>query len=359
MPWKHERVTGPGRNSHPIRLPPISSFDHLLRNDGDIGDGAQNQLLPSLLMTSTLSMSRDFGLEINNNNNNNNCDTATTGVTRNTYRENTTGPDPLFSPQSFARETQIQSNGSVWSSVTFHGSVMTPVPELTSPKSTLLSSSKQGPEDRSPKLRRKKECSICHGFFANLSTHKSTHLNPDNKPHKCPTCGRGFARSNDLQRHRARHLKDEIVSGNNCLSLGSHDRSMDTDTECITSDGATCYASESQMAKGAFRCPYNAVIIQQDMAKHSDERHSLNFVPSQCHSTGVFSRCDTYKNHLKALHFEYPLGTRKRDRSSNCGKCRHCQQEYSNVNEWLDDHVGKTCGYQFQCQNQAQPRSNR
>jgi uncharacterized Zn-finger protein len=154
------------------------------------------------------------------------------------------------------------------------------------------------------KPRRKRQCPDCQMWFSNLSTHRAIHLNPENRPYLCQICGRGFSRSNDLFRHGKRHWKE-----------------MGDD-------------------KGAFKCPFNTAL-------HPHLQQGVN-EPQQvpCHPTGVFSRCDTYKNHLKALHFDYPQGTKKKDRSGVCGNCKNCGKKFNNVNEWLDLHVETgECGF--------------
>ncbi|KAF8003322.1 hypothetical protein HF325_002567 [Metschnikowia pulcherrima] len=129
-------------------------------------------------------------------------------------------------------------------------------------------------------------CPECHLYFLNLATHKLTHLNPTARPHVCDVCNRGFARPNDLFRHHKCHWKE-------------------TGTD-----------------SGQFRCPFKA--------GNAD----------QCsHSLGIFSRCDTYKNHLKAIHFDYPGGTRKSERATSAGRCALCQKQFVTVDEWLTTHV--------------------
>lgn len=155
-----------------------------------------------------------------------------------------------------------------------------------------LTSDPESPPSRSPGFyelskvdkpkRRKRECPQCHKLFSNLATHKSTHLASDLKPHVCTTCSRGFARPNDLVRHEKSHLKEMNQTG--------------------------------------FVCPF----------------HLMDDV---CHTTGVFSRCDTYKNHLRALHFQYPAGTKKRDRGLVAGNCKSCGASFANVDDWLSNHV--------------------
>ncbi|CUM63477.1 uncharacterized protein PRCAT00001052001 [Priceomyces carsonii] len=144
------------------------------------------------------------------------------------------------------------------------------------------------------KPRKKKQCPECKQYFSNLATHKSTHLKPTSRPHICRYCNRGFARPNDLLRHIKCHWKE------------------------IGSD------------KGQFKCPFK---------NHSTGDHC-------CHNSGIFSRCDTFKNHLRAIHFQYPNGTKKDQRNKVSGNCRMCHQHFQNVDEWLNEHIEKNkCPY--------------
>lgn len=150
------------------------------------------------------------------------------------------------------------------------------------------------------KPRKKRQCPECKLYFLNLATHKLTHLKPTSRPHICKYCDRGFARPNDLFRHVKCHWKE------------------------IGSD------------KGQFKCPF----------KRMGGEHDEQAVDHCCHNTGIFLRCDTFKNHLKAIHFQYPNGTKKDQRMKVPGKCRMCQKEFANVDEWLVNHVEKSeCAY--------------
>mmetsp|Transcript_7493 Transcript_7493/g.9473 ORF Transcript_7493/g.9473 Transcript_7493/m.9473 type:complete len:403 (-) Transcript_7493:465-1673(-) len=66
---------------------------------------------------------------------------------------------------------------------------------------------------------------------------------------------------------------------------------------------------------------------------------------TKCHPTGGFSRRDTYKTHLKALHFIYPPGTKSSERSSISGRCAGCFQYFENNMKWLENHIenGEGC----------------
>ncbi|SMN22664.1 similar to Saccharomyces cerevisiae YDL048C STP4 Protein containing a Kruppel-type zinc-finger domain [Maudiozyma saulgeensis] len=199
------------------------------------------------------------------------------------------------------------------------------------------------------KPRKKKQCPLCLNYYANLSTHKSTHLTPEDRPHRCPVCERGFARNNDLIRHRKRHWKDELMSEMSPATSNINNESVDSKNN---SDSIVTNSKQSQLRslhqiKGTFKCPYNSTLIKLDMEIYPYKNRHLAFETSNCHQTGVFSRCDTYKNHLKALHFEYPPGTKKKERSIVPGKCKHCGAKFENVDTWLNSHVGKDCGYAY------------
>ncbi|KAK9467952.1 hypothetical protein V1512DRAFT_246699 [Lipomyces arxii] len=126
---------------------------------------------------------------------------------------------------------------------------------------------------------RKQQCTECNGWFSNIQAHRLTHLSSASRPYSCSVCARGFSRPNDLLRHEKSHQGD---------------------------------------------LPYNCPFYTAD---------------HKCHSSGGFSRCDTYKNHLKAMHFEYPFGLKKKDRNGASGKCKECQLEFETADEWIVGHV--------------------
>lgn len=159
-----------------------------------------------------------------------------------------------------------------------------------SPQPASSSSLPQSPRDSAWKPRKKRQCPECHLFFSNLATHKSTRLKPTSRPHLCKLCHRGFARPNDLFRHFKCHWKE------------------------IGAD------------KGQFRCPF------KNNSSDATEDHC-------CHTLGIFSRCDTYKNHLKAIHFQYPSGTKKSQRNNVPGNCRLCQRQFATVDDWIANHI--------------------
>lgn len=78
----------------------------------------------------------------------------------------------------------------------------------------------------------------------------------------------------------------------------------------------------------AFYCPFYNDYKKKD--KHM-----------KCHPTGGFTRRDTYKTHLRAIHFKYPRGTKSTQRSSVGGHCRGCLQWFENNQTWLELHIEK------------------
>lgn len=149
--------------------------------------------------------------------------------------------------------------------------------------------------------RKKTQCPKCSKYFSNLATHKSTHLGQTSKRHVCEVCLRGFSRLNDLSRHTKSHWKATL------------------DPE---HSGDSVYNSDENNHL-IFKCPY---LDSPNCAK-------------KCHSTGIFSRGDTFKNHLKALHFQYPLGTKKKERRAVSGICKSCSKPFSSADDWLTNHV--------------------
>lgn len=86
------------------------------------------------------------------------------------------------------------------------------------------------------------------------------------------------------------------------------------------------------------QCPYFESSIDTDGVKTTGDEVSTTKIP-RCHPTGGFSRRDTLKTHLKALHFVYPTGTKSGDRNNKKGRCAACFKEFNTNQEWLEQHV--------------------
>ncbi|AET37633.1 Stp1p Ecym_1404 [Eremothecium cymbalariae DBVPG len=60
---------------------------------------------------------------------------------------------------------------------------------------------------------------------------------------------------------------------------------------------------------------------------------------TRCHTTGGFSRRDTYKTHLRSRHFIYPEGVKTQDRNRSPGHCAHCGKWFENTSKWIEKHI--------------------
>ncbi|CAG98248.1 C2H2-type zinc finger protein [Kluyveromyces lactis] len=74
----------------------------------------------------------------------------------------------------------------------------------------------------------------------------------------------------------------------------------------------------------AYHCPF------WDASLPSEKR---------CHSTGGFSRRDSYKTHLRSRHFIYPDNVKNVDRVNSHGHCGRCKKHFDSTNEWIEHHI--------------------
>lgn len=85
----------------------------------------------------------------------------------------------------------------------------------------------------------------------------------------------------------------------------------------------------------AFVCPFF-----QDIEGEDDHLYLCGGkTGAKCHPTGGFSRKDTFKTHLKALHFIYPPRTRSRERSTLGGRCAGCFEYFDSNVVWFKEHI--------------------
>lgn len=82
----------------------------------------------------------------------------------------------------------------------------------------------------------------------------------------------------------------------------------------------------------AFMCPF----FRED---ELDSQGCVVRAGTKCHLTGGFSRRDTYKTHLKALHFIYPPGTKLSERNRSGGRCAGCFKYFESNQDWLALHI--------------------
>ena len=88
--------------------------------------------------------------------------------------------------------------------------------------------------------------------------------------------------------------------------------------------------------KKAYTCPFH------DKSIYVDE----NNITHKCHSSGGFSRRDTYKTHLKLRHFNYEKPIKSAERSKVPGQCAMCGEHFSSAEIWCEIHVeGGECKF--------------
>lgn len=192
---------------------------------------------------------------------------------------------------------------------------------------------KRGKEERYKvtKSRKKEVCTVCNQSFSNLRTHMASHLDAKARPFKCAFCFRGFARNNDLQRHQKKHLLERNLTESSRGSVAASEELMNI-LNARNSKKKT--GSNVCATPLGFQCPFYS--NNDDEIGYPDDE---DYVPNRCHSTGIFTRCDTFKNHLKALHFRYPKGTSRKNRPNVDGYCKHCSIKFPNCKNWVDQHV--------------------
>lgn len=99
-----------------------------------------------------------------------------------------------------------------------------------------------------------------------------------------------------------------------------------------------------------FQCPHCPSsfrirgYLTRHMKKHATKKaYSCPFFCSEdktpCHPSGGFSRRDTYKTHLKARHFLYPVGTRSGNRGKVGGTCCGCGDKFESNEKWVEEHI--------------------
>lgn len=95
---------------------------------------------------------------------------------------------------------------------------------------------------------------------------------------------------------------------------------------------------KKHVSTNAFVCPFFK--LSCDKISKSLRAKKLP-IGSKCHPTGGFSRRDTFKTHLKALHFIYPAGTKSAERGDMGGRCAGCFEYFDNNIVWLEQHIEK------------------
>lgn len=123
-------------------------------------------------------------------------------------------------------------------------------------------------------------------------------------------------------------------------------------TTMTPSDGRV---QKKTQAPSYHKCPFcqrqfkNKSYLSRHMKKHDVVKdYKCPFFSSEhtkCHPlNGEFSRKDTFKAHLKSIHFIYPIGISKVNRNDSGGRCAGCFKEFASNNDWISEHIeGEKC----------------
>lgn len=146
---------------------------------------------------------------------------------------------------------------------------------------------------------------------------------------------------NDIQLNKNIQNKKRNYSSLNQSMTNSPD--LDIPTESVT---------DGKDKDGDFVCHYcDARFKMRGYLTRHIKKHALEkayYCPffndnlnkeDRCHTTGGFSRRDTYKTHMKARHFKYPDGVKPADRNKFGGHCNACNEYFTNANIWIKDHI--------------------
>lgn len=141
-------------------------------------------------------------------------------------------------------------------------------------------------------------------------------------------------KSENLPSFKSETLNDDFQKDSKKRKLSEDKRDDDFKFECNHCTAKfkvkgylTRHLKKHQSFK-AFKCPFY-------------HESPSNGKGTKCHPTGGFSRRDTYKTHLKALHFIYPPGTKSNERNLISGRCAGCFRHFENNIDWLKNHIEK------------------
>ncbi|KAH3903184.1 uncharacterized protein SCODWIG_03576 [Saccharomycodes ludwigii] len=142
------------------------------------------------------------------------------------------------------------------------------------------------------------------------------------------------------------NLANSFSSNSNCTSPTSIESAIDL--------VALPTSASSNSNGNPFQCPHcvsnfkEKAYLTRHLKKHNpikDYRCPYWTEDHQCHPTGDFSRKDTFRAHMKSVHFIYPSWLKKTEKDSSVGRCSGCFEKFENNKNWLVNHIepGK-CG---------------
>ncbi len=159
---------------------------------------------------------------------------------------------------------------------------------------------------------------------------------------------------NNYPRVQRIQSSDSVLDkGSSSSSSPSIDRSRSYSHDLSYDDGSHSLDMDDESLSGKmFKCPGCTATFRvkgyltRHMKKHDKIKafhcpyYDIND-SMPCHQTGEFCRRDTYKTHLKALHFVYPPGTKSIDRKLVGGKCASCLKHFESNEVWILEHLEK------------------
>ncbi|ANZ73768.1 BA75_00419T0 [Komagataella pastoris] len=138
-------------------------------------------------------------------------------------------------------------------------------------------------------------------------------------------------------------IQDATSSAESSKELNIHKRNRRKRLSSVVTsvtNGETYYHCSECPSKFKFRG-----YLTRHSKKHSQRKaYHCPFYESghgKCSLGEGFSRRDTYKVHLKAMHFKYPKGVKCADRTGMMGWCGSCGQSFQNNEIWVERHIEK------------------
>ncbi|AAS53902.1 AFR531Wp [Eremothecium gossypii ATCC 10895] len=142
--------------------------------------------------------------------------------------------------------------------------------------------------------------------------------------------------------HLSPCTQDEQASGDSSDAPQISETPVDVAVEAPAQ--SPTFARDSAVYRCSY-CPSNFKVrgyLTRHLKKHmpyKDFRCPYWSEDCRCHSSGEFSRKDTFRTHLKSIHFVYPVGTTKAQRNNSVGRCAACYEQFNNNKDWLKYHI--------------------
>ncbi len=129
----------------------------------------------------------------------------------------------------------------------------------------------------------------------------------DERPHRCPTCGKAFKTKSNLNQHRRTHQGATIVCplcSSNSSSSSSSNGGDDQPPRRFTASGYRYHLLTHQAGARRHRCPHCSRCFLQNklLQKHLRSRHSAERNFRCAHCPAAFKRKDHLDRHAADTH---------------------------------------------------------